>query len=96
MIARKDSDIWTAISAFGLPYPPFDYNSGMDLQDIDRDEAVQLGVIESDDTIEPQERDFNEDMQAGLHGMEPALQQAMLKQLGPGYEIDEDGILRRK
>jgi hypothetical protein len=29
MIALKSDPIWTAISAFGTPYPPFDYNSGM-------------------------------------------------------------------
>jgi hypothetical protein len=28
MIARKDSPIWEALSRFGTPYPPFDFNSG--------------------------------------------------------------------
>ena len=29
MIALKDDPIWVAISRFGVPYPPFDFNSGM-------------------------------------------------------------------
>lgn len=58
MVARKDSPIWTEISAFGQPYPPFDFNSGMDVQDVDRDTAVELGVIQELDVIQPQERPF--------------------------------------
>lgn len=46
MIALKDDPIWIRISAFGNPYPPFDFNSGMGLEDVSYDEAVRLGVIE--------------------------------------------------
>lgn len=58
MVARKDSPIWTEISAFGQPYPPFDFNSGMDVQDVDRETAVELGVIEELAVIQPQQRPF--------------------------------------
>lgn len=58
MIALKNDPIWTDISAFGLPYPPFDFNSGMWVRDVDRDEAMQLGVIDGDTQIQPQSRGF--------------------------------------
>lgn len=45
MIALKDDPVWTAISRFGTPYPPFDFNSGMGVRDISRSEAVALGII---------------------------------------------------
>lgn len=45
MIALKDDPVWTAISRFGTPYPPFDFNSGMGVRDIPRSEAVSLGII---------------------------------------------------
>ncbi len=45
MIALKNDPIWEHISAFGLPYPPFDYNSGMGLKDVDAAEAEKLGLI---------------------------------------------------
>lgn len=45
MVALKGDPIWTTISAFGNPYPPFDYNSGMGLRDLSRKEAVALGII---------------------------------------------------
>ena len=62
MIAPKNDDIWEAISAFGDPYPPFDYNSGMWVRDVDRDEAEDLGVIQKDETIKPEDRGFNDDL----------------------------------
>lgn len=58
MIARKDSPIWAELSAFGQPYAPFDFNSGMDLVEVDRDQAVTLGVIDELAVIQPQTRSF--------------------------------------
>ncbi len=49
MIARKDDPIWTRISRFGAPYPPFDFNSGMDIRDVSRSDAEDLGVIEPEE-----------------------------------------------
>lgn len=44
MIALKNDPIWVHISAFGLPYAPFDFNSGMALKDVDVTESKKLGV----------------------------------------------------
>ena len=60
MIARKDDPIWTDISAFGTPYPPFDFNSGMGTREIDRAEAEALGVVKRSTVVEPQTRGLNE------------------------------------
>jgi hypothetical protein len=62
MMALKNDPIWTAISAFGQPYPPFDFNSGMGVRDIERDEAVSLGLIDRDTQIAPHERPFNAEL----------------------------------
>jgi hypothetical protein len=64
MIARKDSPIWVQISRFGLPYPPFDFNSGMDIRDVDRETAVDLEVMGETDLIEPQDRGFDSGLKA--------------------------------
>lgn len=48
MIAKRNDPIWTRISDFGNPYPPFKYNSGMGVEDIPFLEAVELGVIDED------------------------------------------------
>lgn len=58
MVARKDSPIWLAISDFGQPYPPFKFNSGMDIMDVDRGEAVELGLIDESEQVAAQSRGF--------------------------------------
>lgn len=45
MIAEKGDAIWTDISRFGNPYPPFDFGSGMWVKDVPRAVAVRIGVI---------------------------------------------------
>jgi hypothetical protein len=48
MIALKEDPVWTKISRFGVPYPPFDYGSGMGTRSVDYDTCLQLGVITED------------------------------------------------
>ena len=45
MIAKTTDPIWKNINDFGNDYPPFKWNSGMTVEHIDREEAVELGVI---------------------------------------------------
>ena len=67
MIALKGDPIWTKISRFGTPWPPFDFNSGMGVEDIDRDEAISLGLIGEDDPPpEVPDFGFNDDLEAEL------------------------------
>lgn len=49
MVALKSDPVWTNLSRFGRPYPPFDYGSGMGVEDIDREEAVKLGLLPADE-----------------------------------------------
>ncbi len=69
MIALKEDPIWSEISRFGTPYPPFDFNSGMGVDDVSYDEAVELGVIPSEDYQPPKEsplENFNASLEAEL------------------------------
>lgn len=45
MIAPVLDPIWVTISRFGVPYPPFDFNSGMGLNPISARDAIRLGVM---------------------------------------------------
>ena len=88
MIALKNDQIWTRVSAFGLPYPPFDFNSGMDVADVTRDEAIDFGLIDRDTKIQPQERPFNEGLEAASPvERQTALFTALLESLGPQVEF---------
>lgn len=93
MIARKNDPIWPALSAFGLPYPPFDYNSGMSVRDIDRQTAMRLNIIDLNTRIPPQTRRFNEDLQMSAPQRRDALHQALLTTLGPSATLDDQGVL---
>ena len=53
MIAFADDPIWTTISAFGLPFPPFDFQSGMDVRPVSREEVAEMGLMQIDHTIQP-------------------------------------------
>lgn len=44
MIALKNDPVWLKISDFGHPHPPFAFESGMDMIDVSRVEAVELGL----------------------------------------------------
>ena len=93
MIARKDSTIWVAISRFGLPYPPFDFNSGMGLDPVDRATCEKFGIVRRDQAVAPQRRDFASDAQVVMQASREVTE-AALKSLGDGYEV-RDGVLRR-
>src|SRR5690606_30698537 len=56
MIALKNDGIWERISRFGHPYPPFDFNSGMGVEDVTREEAMELGLIDLNTRVQPDER----------------------------------------
>lgn len=93
MIALKNDPIWQKLSRFGTPYPPFDFNSGMDVSDIDRDEATALGLISDDIQIAPQDRDFNSDLQATPEVNSAALKEALSESLS-GVAQFVGGVLR--
>ncbi len=45
MVALVNCEIWRRLSRWGDPYPPFDYNSGMDVLPVDRESARKLGLV---------------------------------------------------
>lgn len=51
MIARVNDPVWTALSRFGLPYDPVDFNTGFGRVNVGRAEAVRLGVIQPREMI---------------------------------------------
>lgn len=51
MIALKTSPIWSSLSVFGTPWPPFDYGSTRMLEDVDRAAASALGLIKGNDKV---------------------------------------------
>ncbi len=90
MIARKDDPIWSQISEFGLPYPPFDFGSGMGVVDVSRDEAEALGVIDPGEVTQPQTRGLNDDLEMSVPARDAGLKAALMADVGDVAELDGD------
>lgn len=96
MVALKNDPIWTAISRFGLPYPPFDFNSGMDVRDITRQEAEELGVIAPNAPApDPEHRPFTADLELSADELQRGLLDELLDSMDGIVEL-VNGILRFK
>ena len=93
MIALKTNPIWVNISAFGTPWPPFDYDSGMGLVDIDRAEAELLGLIAPETNLEPLDEDFNTGVAASVADLAPDLIQFLEQTFGDKISI-ADGLIK--
>ena len=95
LAALKTSSIWTAISDFGLPYPPYKFGSGMGDRMITRSEAIELEILGKGDVIrmsEVEAEDLNDGLQARAPedtGIADALQQ-----LFQGTSSIVDGVIR--
>jgi hypothetical protein len=93
MIALKDAPVWQAISAFGTPWPPFDYQSGMDLRDISRKEAQRLGLIAPAQTISRPEIGFNDSLQKSVKGYSPEILATVTSYFGDQIAVS-DGVAK--
>lgn len=94
MIALKNDPIWEEISEFGLPYAPFDYNSGMDVKDVDYDEAVELGLIDEGETEKPEEMGLNDGLQMSPGIDDPELEAAVANILEGIARFTAEGIVK--
>ncbi len=91
MVALKDSPVWKELSRFGTPWPPFDYGSGMGVEDVDRGEAERMGLIMPGQVIEPTgDREFADRMEASAARIEPE----MLKVLEQSGMVISGGKVR--
>ena len=65
MIALKTSPVWAALSRFGNPFPPFDFNSGMGVRDVKKSVCREIGLLGPDEQPKiPEKPDFNGNLTA--------------------------------
>jgi hypothetical protein len=92
LVALKTSGIWVALSRFGVPWPPFDYGSQRRLRNLTRAEAIELGLLEADQELDPVEEQFDRDLQASAQNITPEVRQAMQSVFGGQIEVDGDTV----
>ena len=66
MCALKNDPVWINISRFDVPWPPFDFGSGMGAEELSREAAVELGIMSENDPppSPPVVLGFNENLEA--------------------------------
>ncbi len=91
MIALKTDPIWQKLGdpklfpdALGNPFPPFAFNSGMGVRDVDRTEAEDLGILDANTRLMPQPLDLNADLQASPDVRDQGLR-ALMEGTGAGH-----------
>lgn len=68
MVALKSSGIWQALGdgsggyedTLGNPFPPFAFNSGMFTEEVSRESAVELGLLQENEPARPAAFDLNQ------------------------------------
>lgn len=95
MIALKSDPVWTNLSRFGRPYPPFDFGSGMGVEDIDRDEAIELKLLPDDEPAdEIPDLDPAIEVEVSLDRIPEDLREQIIKET-PNAEIKGDKLVMR-
>lgn len=67
MIALKTDPVWTRLGPFGNPYPPFDWGSGMGVQDVSRKEWEEIEKPQTPNfQLQVPQTSFNAGLQAEI------------------------------
>ncbi|HEY1771324.1 MAG TPA: hypothetical protein VGG02_13820 [Chthoniobacterales bacterium] len=81
-----------SIGGFGVPWPPFGFRSGMGLQDVGRAESDKLGLTTPNETIQPVEKDFNDNLQASTQNLDPKLVGFLKAAFGDRAKFEDDAV----
>lgn len=100
-VRRKDDmEFWTKmndpeIGGFGVPWGPWGFNSGMGVEDVDRIEAIKLGLVDPDEAVEMPDKAFNDHMEASADGLDPEIAGQLKKDLGEDADISGGRVTAR-
>lgn len=84
-----------AIGGFGVPWGPWGFNSGMGVEDVDRQEAEDLDLLGPDDVPQPIIKDFNDHLQAGIGNLDADIVEWLKRQFGSQIHVEGDSIVWR-
>lgn len=94
---KTDNEFWLAMNSptfggFGVPWGPWGFNSGMGVEDVDRDEAESLELIAPGQTLQPNDQSFLDGLKAGTKSLDPDIKRWLTDQLGDKIEETPDEI----
>ena len=90
---KTDLAFWLSLNPdFRVPWGPWGFNSGCDVEDVDRAETEKLGLLKKNEPVKPVDRDFNDGLQASLAGLDPDLRKALAQSLGDRGRLDGETV----
>ena len=90
---KSDLDFWLRLNEdFGVPWGPWGWGCGHDVEDVDRAEAEGLGLIEPGAAVEPVVKDFNERLEASTKGLDPDLEGLLRDEFGERVAWTNAGV----
>jgi hypothetical protein len=85
----KSDPIWVQINDdFGVPWGPWGWGCGHDVEDVSRDEAEALGLLQPGQAVVSQESTFNDQLKASTRGLDPDLLAKLQTELGDQLVIE--------
>lgn len=100
MMCLKTSPVLRALGSlgpFGNPFDPFDYNTGMGLEDQDRDACEAVGLLERNEPVEPVKvPDLDQRMEEGVSNIRPELLDRLDLYFGDQVSVNGDKAVWRK
>lgn len=90
----KTDPIWSIINEdFGVPFAPFGFGCQHEQEDVSREEAEALGLLQPGQTVAAAEKGFNENLRASTRGLEPDLLAKLLSDFGGQIKIVGDALV---
>lgn len=83
-IRRKDDlNFWVSLNRdFGVPWGPWGFGSGCGVEDVDRDEAIEVGAISANDDVRPVSLPFNDGLSAGVRDLSGDIAAVLARAVG--------------
>jgi hypothetical protein len=85
---KTDTETWLRINQdFGVPWGPWGWGCGHDVEDVDRDETDSLGLTKPGQRIEGAHEDFNENLKASTRNLDNSMLDFLKGQFGKQVEF---------
>lgn len=89
----KSDPIWTRINEdFGVPWAPWGWGCGHDVEDVDRAEAERLGLLQPGQRVAPADKSFNDGLKASARSLDPDLLGKLKTAFGEQLVIEGDEL----
>lgn len=90
---KSDLGFWKLVNKdFGVPWGPWGWGCGHDVEDVDREEAEALGLLKPGDQVQPVVKDFNDQLEASTKNLDGDMLQFLADAFGDQVEFVGDSV----